>query len=144
MTFWVVGPQVQGGLEERNLEEGSFLVSLTHSTQVASYLPLVVLTHWLSEQPPVLRYSVTCQTFSLPGLFASCSVVLGGICPRSSHILVILLVSAQTSHLRGDVPDGPALIPSPFMTLTTLRSHFIGLFAYLLSIDSLFTAGNSP
>lgn len=140
MTFWWWDLRCREAFEERNLEEG--ILPCVLDSQHTGGLPTSHL--WFSptgfsEQPPVFRLLCNLPNSSpFPGLFTSCSVCLGGICPRSSHILVILLVSAQTSHLRGDVPDGPALIPSPFMTLTTLRSHFIGLFAYLLSIDSLY------
>lgn len=123
------------------LSKGSFLVSLTHSTWVTS-LPPTCGSHPLASLSS--HQSVFCLRCNLPtsspfpGLFTSCSVCLGGVRPHPSHILVILQVSAQSSHLRGDVPDGPALITFPFMMLTTLRSHLIGLSSHLLSIDGLF------
>lgn len=126
--------------EERNFEEGILTCAL--DSQHMGDLPTSHL--WLSptdfsEQSPVSCLLCNLPTSSpFPGLFTSCSVCLGGIRPRSSHILVILQVLAQASHLRGDILDGPALITSPFMTLTRLRSHFIGLFSYLLSTDSLY------
>lgn len=122
------------------LSKGSFLVSLTHSTWVTT-LPPTCGSHPLASLSS--HQSVFCLRCNLPtsspfpGLFTSCSVCLGGVRPHPSHILVILQVSAQTSHLRGDVPDGPASITFPFMMLTTLRSHLIGLSSHFLSIDGL-------
>lgn len=79
-------------------------------------------------------------SFWLQGLFTSCSMCLRFACPHSFHILVlcILQVSAQISHPTEAFLDGPVLIMSPFMTLTTLRSHFTCLFSYPLPINCFY------
>ena len=124
------------------LSKGFFLVFLTHSTQWPPQLPLVALTPLATLSSHQSSFnSVTCQSlFPLSGLFTCCSVCLGCAYPCSSHILLLLVlqVSAQISHLKGAFPDGPVLIMSPFMILTTLTSHFIFLFSYLLSINGLY------